>query len=50
KLYWHLDDDFIGETIQIHQMALCPIVGKHTLTLVDENGITMKCDFEIVAK
>jgi penicillin-binding protein 1C len=50
KLYWHLDDDFIGETIQIHQMALCPIVGKHTLTLVDENGITMKCNFEIVAK
>lgn len=50
KLYWHLDEEYIGETFQIHQMVICPQLGKHILTLVDENGITIKTQFEIIGK
>lgn len=50
KIYWHLDDNFIGETREIHQLALNPPVGKHKLTLVDENGISVEIRFEVMGK
>lgn len=49
-IYWHLDDHYIGETKEIHQLALNPGVGKHKLMLVDENGITVQMKFEAVGK
>jgi penicillin-binding protein 1C len=50
KVYWHLDDNFIGETTEIHQMALNPGIGKHKLMLVDENGISVTIKFEALGK
>jgi len=50
KVYWHLDDTFIGETKEIHQFALNPSVGKHRLMLVDENGISYSLKFEVLGK
>ncbi len=50
RIFWHLDDTFIGETKEIHQMALNPSVGKHKLMLVDENGITVSLKFEALGK
>ena len=50
KIYWHLDEEYIGETMEIHQLALNPAIGKHKLMLVDENGITSKVDFEVIGK
>ncbi len=50
KIYWHLDDDYIGETKEIHQLALNPSVGKHKLMLVDENGISVMVKFEVMGK
>lgn len=50
KIYWHLDDTFIGETKEIHQLALNPSVGKHKLMLVDENGISLSVKFEALGK
>jgi penicillin-binding protein 1C len=50
KVYWHLDDTFIGETKEIHQLALNPSVGKHKLTLIDENGISITTRFEVLGK
>lgn len=50
KIYWHLDDNYIGETKEIHQMALNPSVGKHKLMLVDENGIAVTVKFEAMGK
>lgn len=38
KIYWHIDQNFMGTTQSFHQMAVNPTPGKHTLTLVDENG------------
>ena len=49
-IFWHLDNDYIGETKGIHQMGLSPDAGMHTLTLVDENGETLVQKFEIVDK
>ncbi len=50
KVYWHLDDEFIGETKEIHQLALNPSIGKHKLMLIDENGIALSMKFETLGK
>lgn len=50
KIYWSLDDEFIGTTQNFHQMALNPAPGKHIITLVDENGISVSRQFEVLEK
>ncbi len=50
KIYWHLDNEYIGETKEIHQLALNPSPGKHRLMLVDENGISITVKFEAGGK
>ncbi|MEO8710695.1 MAG: penicillin-binding protein 1C [Parafilimonas sp.] len=50
KLFWSLDDIYIGETENFHQMAVNPSPGKHTLTVVDGNGESVTRHFEIVEK
>ena len=47
-MYWHLDDQYVGETKSIHQFAMNPEPGKHTVTCVDEDGETISMKFEIV--
>ncbi len=37
-IYWHLDDEYVGSTRDIHKMSLQPSPGAHYITLVDENG------------
>lgn len=49
-IYWHLDDAFIGETRDIHQVALNPAVGGHKLMLVDEHGLAVTVRFEAMGK
>ena len=48
KLFWHLDREYIGETTNYHQVALSPSDGKHTLTIVDEQGESVSRNFEIL--
>jgi penicillin-binding protein 1C len=45
-VYWHLDDQYMGSTKDIHQFAMNPDPGKHVITAVDEFGesISMKCE------
>jgi penicillin-binding protein 1C len=50
KIFWHLDDQYVGETKDFHQMTLNPPPGKHILTLVDGNGNTINIGFEILSK
>jgi penicillin-binding protein 1C len=50
KIFWSLDDQFIGTTENFHQMGLNPSPGKHIITLVDENGISISRQFEILEK
>ena len=49
-IYWHLDNEYLGNTTNFHQMALRPEQGRHTLTLVDEQGESLVQQFEIMAK
>jgi penicillin-binding protein 1C len=49
-IYWHLDNHYMGTTTEFHQMALHPSPGRHTVTLVDENGEEITVNFEILAK
>lgn len=50
KLFWHLDDVFAGTTEHFHQLAFNPSPGKHTLTVVDEDGNSVSRSFEILQK
>jgi penicillin-binding protein 1C len=50
KIFWSLDDTFIGTTQNFHQVGLNPPAGKHIITLVDENGVSMSRQFEILEK
>ncbi len=38
SLYWHLDDCYVGETNDDHQLSLKPDTGTHTLSIVDNEG------------
>ncbi len=48
KIYWHLDNQYLGSTQGTHQMAFVPDPGRHTLIIVDENGNSKKMRFEVV--
>ena len=48
KVFWYLDNEYIGTSQQIHQMALQPARGKHLLVLSDEKGNRLTKRFEIV--
>ncbi|MBE9586179.1 penicillin-binding protein 1C [Mucilaginibacter sp. JRF] len=50
KIYWHLDDKYVGESHDLHQMALNPSPGKHKLTLVDAYGNTTVINFVVLDK
>lgn len=49
-VYWHVDEEYIGETADIHQMTLAPEPGKHMLTLVDENGERVARRFTVLSE
>lgn len=38
ELYWYIDNQYIGSTKDIHDMAVLPTTGLHTITVVDELG------------
>ena len=46
-IFWHLNDEYLGQTRDFHQMGLSPGRGDHTLTLVDENGETLVVSFDV---
>lgn len=46
-LYWHLDEDYLGETNGQHQIVCRPQAGKHLLTLIDTWGNQRKIMFEV---
>ena len=50
KIFWHLDDQYIGETKDYHQVAVNPQPGPHVLTLVDGTGSTVKVRFSVLDK
>ncbi len=47
KVYWHLDETYLGETQHIHQLECHPEKGEHLLKVVDENGISREVIFNV---
>ena len=50
RIFWSLDDQFLATTQNFHQVAVNPSIGRHVLTLVDESGVSVSREFEIVEK
>jgi penicillin-binding protein 1C len=50
KIYWYLDQQYLGSTEEFHQMGLAPEAGHHILVLVDQTGESMTRNFEIIDK
>jgi penicillin-binding protein 1C len=50
RVFWHLDDEYQGETRDLHQMALAPRPGPHLLVLVDERGETVRRRFTALGR
>ena len=46
-VFWHLDNEYMGQTRFIHQMRLTPSPGKHTVTVVDDDGNSLSVGFTI---
>jgi penicillin-binding protein 1C len=49
-IYWHLDEEYLGETREIHQMEVAPAPGEHKLVLVDEHGEEIVQPFSVLSK
>lgn len=48
KIFWHLDETYMGTTRHLHQLEIVTSPGNHTLTAVDEDGNPVKCVFSII--
>jgi penicillin-binding protein 1C len=48
-IFWHIDDQFVGETAVFHQLAPNPGPGEHRLILVDENGNRLERRFKVLS-
>ncbi len=49
-VFWHIDDTFIGTTINEHKMELHPSYGNHKISLIDEQGENLSWNFEVLEK
>jgi penicillin-binding protein 1C len=50
KIYWHIDNNYVGTTEHKHQFSFSPGPGKHILTLVDTKGERLVQTFTILEK
>ncbi len=50
KIFWSIDEAFVGTTERYHQLAVSPAPGVHLLTLTDEKGNRVSRSFEILEK
>jgi penicillin-binding protein 1C len=48
KIFWHLDDEFVGTTTSEHKLGLYPPKGNHRLHLVDEFGQELTVNFVVL--
>ena len=47
-LHWHLNDEYLGETRYIHEVAVAVNAGWHRLVLVDETGHQLQRWFRVL--
>lgn len=49
-LFWHIDNEYITQTMGIHKIEVSPEIGSHTLIVEDEAGNMVKRKFKILSK
>ncbi len=47
-IFWHLDDEYLGSTRDIHKMQIHTSSGHHAVTVVDSDGSSLTIEFEVV--
>ncbi len=47
EVYWYLDDVFLGQTTDFHEMALRPEKGEHIVFAVDAEGNEAKVRIQV---
>lgn len=50
RLYWYLDNNYLGSTKAIHQKEVYATRGHHTITITDDNGIRIERRFHCVGR
>ncbi|WP_236974618.1 penicillin-binding protein 1C [Membranihabitans maritimus] len=50
KVFWFIDEEYLGYTRQIHKMEIITTEGMHKITIVDENGNDMEKDIEFIGR
>jgi penicillin-binding protein 1C len=48
RVFWHLDGRYVGETRDVHQMALAPPPGEHQLVVLDPSGARVERRFVVL--
>lgn len=48
RLFWHIDDDFISATQDIHRISADLAAGRHLLTITDQDGNRVSRWFDVV--
>lgn len=48
ELHWHIDDEYLGSTVELHNMKISATPGLHTVTVVDLFGNEVAQYFEIM--
>ncbi|HAW87087.1 MAG: penicillin-binding protein 1C [Spirochaetes bacterium GWD1_61_31] len=49
-IFWHLDDDYLGQTQGDHRLAVRPLPGPHRLVLVDGSGNRLERGFTVAER
>jgi penicillin-binding protein 1C len=47
ELFWYLNDRFLGSTQRFHEFPVEAPIGKHVITVVDENGNDARCSISV---
>lgn len=50
QLYWHLDDEFLGETKVFHEREAALEPGLHRLVIIDKHGYRLERRFRVIGK
>jgi penicillin-binding protein 1C len=50
KLYWHLDEQYLGETKVFHDQAVSLEPGRHKLMLLDQDGHQLVRWFKVLGE
>ncbi|MDH6359078.1 penicillin-binding protein 1C [Parabacteroides sp. PF5-9] len=46
-VYWHLDETYLSSTQDFHKISIIPSKGKHSMTVVDDEGNALSVTFHV---